>query len=114
VSARRRRGTATGPHPHPDRCPLCGTELIWPLHVPKRIKPGEQRRQIALDRQPDETGTGRYAVSGFGPAKRSRYLEPDESPDHLETRHLSHFATCPQQITPDELASMTQQNGPTR
>lgn len=114
MSAARRRRRAATPQARPARCPLCGTELIWPLHVPKRIKPGELRRQIVLDRQPDETGTGRYAVSGFGSSKRSRYLEPDETPDELETRHLSHFATCPHEITPDELASMTQQNGPTR
>lgn len=114
MSTRRRRGRAPAGQHRPATCPLCGGELIWPLHIPKRIKPGEQRRHIALDRRPDETSSGRYAVSGFGPAKRSRYLEADETPDPLETRHLSHFATCPQQITPDELASMTQQNGPTR
>lgn len=107
----RRRSRADATRPHPARCPLCGGELIWPLHVPKRIRPGEHRRQIALDRDPDLTGTARYAVSGFGPAKRSRYLEPDESPDPLETRHYSHFATCPQEITPEELASMAQRNG---
>lgn len=110
MSRRRHRATIG----RPDRCPLCGRRLIWPVHTPKRPRPGEHRRQIPLDREPDETGTGQYAVSASGLAKVSRYLEPGEQPEAFETRHLSHFATCPQEITPDELASMTQQNGPTR
>lgn len=111
----RHRGRTPAERPSPQRCPRCGTELIWPLHVPKRIRPGQARRRIPLDRSPDESGIGRYAVSGFTPATlRSRYLEPDEGLDGLEHRHLSHFATCPHGITPDELASMPQRNGPTR
>ncbi len=92
-------------------CPLCGGELIWPLHVPKRIRPGEHRRRIPLDRAPTDDPTARYAVFGSGAAKTSRYLEDDEQPDVLDTVHPPHFATCPDGITPEQLASMTQQNG---
>jgi hypothetical protein len=89
-------------------CPLCDGELIWPVHTPKHLGTG-QRRQIPLDAGANFDPTCRYAVSAG--RTRSRWLDEDESPDVSESRHYSHFATCLKFVTPEQLASMTQQNG---
>lgn len=92
-------------------CPLCGGRLIWPHHTPKaqrRTKAGPAR-PIPLDAAPTPDPDARYAVS-LGKT-RSRWLDDDEEPDVTETRHHSHIYTCPAHVTPEQLATISEQDG---
>ncbi len=90
---------------------VCGAGLIWPLYIPapERLDPAERRKRLPLDATPTEDPAARFAV--FGAGRTCRRLDADEPLDLNERRHEIHFATCPVQVTADQLASMPQQNG---
>lgn len=94
------------------QCPLCGGRLVWPVHTPKaqrRTRGPGVARPIPLDADPTDDPGAPYALS-LG-RRTSRWLDGDEAPDLTETRHHSHIYTCPNRVTPEQLASMPQQNG---
>lgn len=108
MTRRRKQAPAWG---HLPTCPLCGGQLIWPWHTPKAGRRSKQgrARPIPLDADPTEDQSAPYAC---GVSKRTcRWVEPDEDVAPYETRHHSHIYTCPERVTPEQLADPVQQIG---
>lgn len=89
---------------------LCGAGLVWVPYFrdPDGTALAERRSVLPFDRRPVYAPSpawrlAEYALM-FGNTQARRFT-PDALPDPaIERAHTIHYATCPQNVTADELA----------
>lgn len=94
---------------------VCGARLRWVRYTPKDAAVST----LPLDLLAARPGTPAHRTANYAVplgGNRARQLDPfhplDES---LEWGPFNiHYATCPQHVTPEQLAAMSQQNRRTR
>lgn len=90
--------------PDPERCSLCGADVVLVLVIPARIRRGAKRTRIPLDAgySPATTGLApSHAVALAGDTCRP--VTPDHPVLEHENPALTHFATCPARRSPEEV-----------
>ncbi|WP_182112914.1 hypothetical protein [Actinotalea sp. JY-7876] len=70
------------------------------------------RSVLPFDRAPAVPGSSGYATANYAVLQgkgSARLITPDRPlDDAIEAPHHIHFETCPQQVTAEQLATMTQ------